>query len=680
MFEYIISPNGLFLLLALFAIGACGSLVFQKIDSLANWWSNFFTLSGSLFGLVFSYGVLTHGAVPAFEIPTTFPFLSLVFRVDYLSAFFIFLISLISCACSLYAFGYVKQFYKKYNIGSLGFFYNVFIASLILVVTAQHALFFLIVWELMSLASYFLVIFEHDHQENVKAGSLYFVMTHIGTAFIICAFLLMYLVAGSFDFDVIKQHASLFSPVMQSAIFLCALVGFGVKAGIIPLHIWLPSAHPAAPSHVSALMSGVMIKMGLYMLVRICFDFFSPAPVWWGLVFLVLGSLSSLLGVLYALAEHDLKKLLAYHSIENIGIILLGFGSSLIFLSKGLVALAAIGFIAALYHTINHAIFKGLLFLGAGSVISQMHTRNIEHYGGLIKVMPVTAFFFLVGSLAISALPPLNGFVSEWLTFQSLFQGVGNFNIVTTMFFLLAIGALAFTGGLAAACFVKAFGITFLARPRSTKSSLAKESSMVMQLGMGLLAICTLLFGVAAAPIGDILRKITMSISGFAKTSLEPINFDLLNIGNNFASVSMPALFFTMMFFLIFLSTLVTILCKNRRVQNGRTWDCGSDLNARMEITATGFSRSLVVIFRSLLRPQRTTDVEYYDTKTKYFPIKSELTLELHDVYRSYIYNTFEKITRTISDQVKKIQTGNINGYIAYIFLALIILLLSLAL
>ncbi len=680
MFEYIISINGLFLLLALFILGACGSLVVSKYDSLANWWSNFFALCGSLFGLVFSIGVLTSGAVPTFQIPTTFPFLSLSLRVDHLSAFFIFLISLISCACSLYALGYVKQFYKKYNIGALGFFYNLFIASLILVVTAQHALFFLIVWELMSLTSYFLVIFEHDHQENIKAGSLYFIMTHIGTAFIICAFLLMYLVAGSFDFDAIKQHASLFSPVMQGAIFLCALIGFGVKAGIIPLHIWLPSAHPAAPSHVSALMSGVMIKVGLYMLVRICFDLFSPAPTWWGLVFLVLGSLSSLLGVLYALAEHDLKKLLAYHSIENIGIILLGFGSSLIFLSKGLVALAAIGFIAALYHTINHAIFKGLLFLGAGSVISQMHTRNIEHYGGLIKVMPITAFFFLVGSLAISALPPLNGFVSEWLTFQSLFQGVGNFSMITTAVFLLAIGALAFTGGLAAACFVKAFGITFLARPRSTQSTLAKESSMVMQLGMGLLAVCTLLFGVGAAPVGDFLRKITMSISSFSKVPFEPIKFDLLNIGNNFASVSMPAIFFTMVFFLIFLTTLVTILCKNRRVQSGRTWDCGSDLNSRMEITATGFSRSLVVIFRSLLRPQRTTEVEYYDTKTKYFPVKSELTLELHDVYRTYIYNTFEKITRNISDQVKKIQTGNINGYIAYIFLALIILLLSLAL
>ena len=468
MLALILSPAGFFLVIATYAAGALGALLLDKYDRPANLWGNLFAIAGSVLGILFSGAVLITGTFPAFGIPTSFPLLSLSFRIDYLSAFFMLLISFIALFCSIYALGYAGHFYRKYPLGALGFFYNTFIAGMILVVTAHHALCFLLVWEIMSLTSYFLVIYERREAENIKAGSLYFIMTHIGTAFILFAFLLMYGATGSFDFGEIGNGMAAAPQSLRNAVFVFAIIGFGAKAGIIPFHIWLPAAHPAAPSHVSALMSGVMIKTGIYMLARMGWDMMpGPPPLWWGLLVLICGSISSLLGVLYALSEHDLKRLLAYHSIENIGIILLGLGSSLVFLSAGLKTLALLGLIAALYHTLNHATFKALLFLGAGAVIAQTRTRNIEAYGGLIKVMPQTAFFFLAGSLAISALPPFNGFFSEWMTFQSLFVGISTFSLATKVIFLLATGALAFTGGLAAACFVKAFGVTFLARPRS---------------------------------------------------------------------------------------------------------------------------------------------------------------------------------------------------------------------
>ena len=283
--------------------------------------------------------------------------------------------------------------------------------------------------------------------------------------------------------------------VQTCALPILFLFGFGVKAGIVPLHIWLPEAHPVAPSNVSALLSGVIIKTGIYGLTRVLFDFMGTPPNWWGVTVLSIGTISAVLGVLYALMEHDLKRLLAYHSIENIGIILMGLGASLMFLHTNHPVLAALALIAGLYHTINHAIFKALLFLGAGAILHATHTRNMEEMGGLIKRMPKTAFFFLIGAVAISALPPLNGFVSEWLTYQSLLQGFGTTGSLVRLMFPLSGAMLALTGALAAACFVKAFGITFLAQPRSEPAAKAHEAAPTMVLGMGLLAAACFFLG-----------------------------------------------------------------------------------------------------------------------------------------------------------------------------------------
>lgn len=674
MIDYILSQSGFFLIISLFVIGAVGSLLFYEYDRMANIWGNAFAMIGSIGGLLYASFALMRGGVQQFSFSSTFPLLTFSMRIDSLSAFFIGIISLIALLCSLYAIGYLQYFYKKYAIAPLAFFYNIFIISMILVVTANHALYFLIVWEIMALASYFLVMYERNDPDNVKAGSLYFIMTHIGTAFILSAFLVLYQAVGSFDFDDIRKFSPFISPLVRDAVFISALIGFGMKCGIIPLHIWLPAAHPAAPSHVSALMSGVMIKTGVYMIIRICFDLFSGVPEWWGLVVLVLGMISAVLGVLYALSEHDIKKLLAFHSIENIGIIFLGLGSSIIFSSAGMVGLAVLSSIAALYHTANHAIFKALLFMGAGSVLSATHTRNIEEYGGLIKRMPQTAFFFLIGSLAISAMPPFNGFVSEWLTFQSLFQGVLSLSLISKLFCILAIGALGLTGGLAAACFVKAFGVTFLARARSEHAQQANESSASMRLGMAMCALLTLVFGIGSGYISKILTSITQSFPSFSHADSFVFTSGLLSVGDGFAEMSMPRIAFGLLILFIILIIGMRVFLPRTKVLFGRTWDCGIDLTSRMEITATGFSRSLITVFRSLLFPVKKVTVDYGDTYASYFPQRNTVTLELYDVYRERLYGVIAKTIMMVSEKARGIQSGNVNMYILYILVALMAL------
>ncbi len=672
------TPSNLFLLtLFLWLTGAFVSLIFKNDDQSANRWGNSLAILGSITGLISSLSVLITGSVFSFGFASSFPLLSLTFNVDKLSAFFIFLISLIALLASIYAFGYVKHFYKKYSIGLLGFYYNLFLAGMLMVVSAHNALFFLIVWEIMSLASYFLVIFENKEKENIKAGSLYFIMTHIGTACIILAFLLIFKSTGSLDFGVIKQHIGAIDPFTRNIIFVLALIGFGTKAGIIPFHVWLPSAHPAAPSHVSALMSGVMIKTGIYMFIRIFMFLMPVAPLWWGVVILILGAISSLLGVLYALTEHDIKRLLAYHSIENIGIILLGLGSSMIFWSLNMMPLAILGLTAALFHTLNHGVFKALLFLGAGSVISQTHTRNMEEYGGLIKYMPQTAFFFLVGSMAISALPPFNGFFSEWLTFQSLFGGIVSSDVTIQWVFIVAAGSLAFTGGLAAMCFVKAFGATFLARPRSEEVPHAKESGVSLRIGMGALAALTLIIGFSAGLITNILTGVAKGL-GIFHSSEPSFNSTILSTGlhSGFASVSMPFILLSICAATAITFLVISQITRNRKTKIGITWDCGTTPDSRMEITATGFSRSIISMFRGVLKPTQQVDVEYHDENMPYFQTTKTVELGVRDVYHAYLYQPVHFVTTKISWYTKKIQGGNINVYILYVFIMLVILLI----
>jgi hydrogenase-4 component B len=458
------------------------------------------------------------------------------------------------------------------------------------------------------------------------------------------------------------------------------LIGFGTKAGIIPFHIWLPVAHPAAPSHISALMSGVMIKTGIYMMMRIFLDLLTPIPLWWGLTVLAAGAVSSLLGVLYALTEHDIKRLLANHSIENIGIILLGLGASLTFSSLGMPALALLGFVAALFHTLNHAIFKSLLFLCAGAVISQMHTRNMEEYGGLIKYMPQTALFFLVGSMAISALPPFNGFFSEWLTFQALFQGIAALDFSARWVFILAAGALALTGGLALACFVKAFGAIFLARPRSAEVAHAVEAPWPLRASMGALAALSLACGIFSGPLTKGIEAIGRNFGVFRNAApfASFASGTGIAVGGDFASVSGPAfaIFFAVILALVMYITRRVVHAR-QKVTVGATWDCGTDLGPRMEITATGFARSLILIFQGVLKSSLQHTIEYHDAESRYLPRSRTVVLTVRDVYHTHLYQPLRAFIMGASARIKNIQSGNINAYILYIFLALVAALFS---
>src|SRR3989338_2315650 len=673
------AQEGFFVLIGLFLIGALGSLALYRNAVLANIWSFFFAMIGSLWGIAFS--LLCLQAPYALEIEALLshsPLLSLSFTIDKLSGFFLFTISLIALFCSLYGMGYARQFFGRYNLGTLGFFYNIFICGMMLVVSSSNSVLFLFAWELMSLASYFLVIYEHKEESNVRAGFRYFIMMHIGTAFVVFAFLLLFKFTGSFSFASIGEQIALVPALAQSIIFFCALIGFGMKAGIIPLHTWLPAAHPAAPSLVSALMSGVMIKTGIYMMIRVFLDMFSAIPEWWGLVVLAVGAISSLLGVLYALNEHDLKRLLAYHSIENIGIILLGLGSAMTFLSFDMPELAVIGIIAALFHTLNHATFKSLLFLSAGSVISQTHTRNIEELGGIAKRMPATAFLFLIGAMAISALPPLNGFFSEWLTFQTLFQGVSSLDVISKWLFLLSAGSLALTSGLAIACFVKAFGVTFLARPRSHEAEHAAESSFSLIFSMGLLAGMIMLLGIFAGTIASFLREIANAlINSSSVPQVFNSSFEGIHIGG-FAEVSSLGIAGVLAGSILVIAMMVKYGVKrNQKVSIGSTWDCGVDLTSRMEITGTGFSRSLILIFKGILKPTKQTGIEYSDADSRYLPKARTIAFGLADVYKEYIENPVYNLLVSISEWTKRFQGGNLNAYIMYIFVALLIVLIA---
>lgn len=675
----LLTPNGFFLIMGVFVAGSLLSLAFFRLKGgvVSSTLAHALSLAGSALALLFAGGVLWTGQGIEWVVEGGFPFLPYSFRVDALAVFFMAIIATVAAASSLFGLGYHKHYAGKYSLSFLGFLYPLFVASLFLVVTANHAYFFLLSWEIMSVTSFLLVTYEFKKASNARAGFLYFLMTHLGTAAIALAFFLIYGVIGSFNFNDWRGAGAALTGWVQIAVFALALIGFGTKAGIIPLHIWLPEAHPAAPSHVSALLSGVMLKTAIYMLIRFFLDFFPGADMRWGLLILALGAISSLLGVLYALTEHDLKRLLAYHSVENIGIILLGLGSSIVFFSMGLDSVAFFGLAAALYHTMNHAIFKALLFLGAGAVSASTGTRNIEKYGGLIKRMPYTAFFFLVGSMAISAFPPLNGFASEWLTFQSLFFGIASSSVWVKALFIFGIASLAFTGGLAAACFVKAFGATFLARARTEEAREAREASPSMLWAMGFLTVLCVVLGVFSTVVIAGLVGVSGSLSLAGADSLAFPFREFIEARSSFDFI-LPLRWVAMgLVVFIALVWFVTYLFTRRRfVRTGPTWDCGTPLSPRNEITAESFSRSIVTVFQGVLRPTRQKEIEYHDEQSRYFTKYESVSTALSDPYRRFLYRPASAVLLIVARQAKRVQSGNVNVYVAYILITLIVLLL----
>ncbi len=633
---------------------------------------------GACAGFVLGLKVLLSNVPFVLSIPNLLPIAGgFALRLDPLGAFFLVLIGLGAVPSVIYGAGYSEAYEDgSASLRMLGIALNLFLLTMSLVTFAENILTFLLMWEGMSLTSYFLVMTEAREESVVQAGVWYFAMTHLGLAFLVSAFILM-MNGSSGAFPDLRADSGSLSALTRSLVFLLAFLGFGSKAGIVPLHVWLPIAHPAAPSHVSALMSGVMIKMGVYGIIRVGLDLLGGGPAWWGGLILGVGAISAILGILYALMQTDLKKLLAYSSVENIGIILIGIGAGFIFQSYGLMALAALGFIGGLYHALNHASFKGLLFLGAGSVLHATRTRNMEEMGGLIKRMPWTALFFLVGAASISALPPLNGFISEWIIFQSL---LGGFTIAApgiSIILPMAVGMLALTSGLAAAGFVKAFGITFLALPRSQASAHAHESPLSMKIGMGILALACIGLGLGPFVFVPIIGGAITGIGRLPDTRAEFIFNGSLRTPTAFGQMSSSFVMLGLLVLFVLIPLVMKILQVNQKLRISDTWGCGRvGQTPRMEYTATSFAEPLLRVFAEIYRPTKDVTIDFHP-ESKYFVQSIEYKSDIRPWFEEFIYDPILNKIREWSHRVRQLQSGSLHGYIAYLFIILSVLLVS---
>jgi hydrogenase-4 component B len=582
--------------------------------------------------------------------------------VDGLSAIFLLPIFLISLLGNVYGLGYWKQTQHPQNGRKLRLFYGLLTAGMALLVIARNSILFLFGWEIMALSAFFLVTTEDQAQEVRETGWIYLVATHVATLSLFALFALLRAAGGSFALVPLDQQN--LTPGMATAIFILGLVGFGLKAGIMPLHVWLPGAHAVAPSHVSAMLSGVMIKMGIYGLVRVTSLLPNP-PLEWGCVVLGLGVVSGVLGVAFAIGQHDLKRLLAYHSIENIGIIVMGLGLALIGRSLGHVDWVVLGLSGSLLHVWNHALFKALLFLSAGSVIHATHTREIDHLGGLAKGMPWTALGFLVGTVAICGLPPLNGFVSEFLIYLGLFSTLGNGEGPSFAGAAFAAPALALIGALAVACFVKVYGAVFLGTARSKHAQHAHESPLTMTGPMGVLVACCFLIGLAPMLLAPTLG---IGVSAWAP--------DLKDAGPRLATLA-PLDWITVMGLLLIAALLVGgvglwLRLRHGVVEKGATWGCGyAAPTPRMQYTSSSFAQMLVGLFSWVLRPRT-----HKPGNLPLFPQKTDFHSEVPDTVLDEVVLPTFRFGAWLFFRFRVFQQGSIQAYLLYIFIALIALLL----
>lgn len=617
-------------------------------------------LGGSALAAIPVLSVLRGEGALAAEFCWSLPGATLGYRLDALSAFFCLPVLLIAPLGQIYGGAYLRG--SKRWLGSHWLFYNLLAASMLLLLAAHNALFFLIVWEVMALSSFFLVM--HDHAESAvrEAGWTYLIATHVGTLALLAFFAVLGSRAGSLDFAGLASVRP--SGLSLGLLFLLALLGFGVKAGFIPLHVWLPEAHPAAPSHVSALMSGVMIKTGIYGLLR-ALILLGPPTAWMGWILVGIGLVSGIGGVLFALAQHDLKRLLAYHSVENIGIIALGLGAGVLGLAWRIPALAILGFGGGLLHVLNHAVFKSLLFFGAGAVIHSTGTRNLEELGGVIKRARWTGFTFLIGSAAISGLPPFNGFISEFYIYFAGIRGLGAATPGPVILAVCLLTGLALIGGLALACFAKAFGIVFLGEPRSDLAKAAHDPGGMMRLPLQLLSLlCGFIGLLAPLTLGLVLPPV-QALAG-AQISLDPTPSLLAQ------SLAVIALLLALLLILAAWLYLVRrALPRGRREALAGTWDCGyARPTARMQYTASSFAAPITGLFQRLLGTRNQgTPVRGY------FPASASFHSDTPDAARERLFAPIFNLASRLIAPLRKLQHGNLNGYLIHIAVTLIVLL-----
>lgn len=582
---------------------------------------------------------------------------SLSLRIDSLSAFFLVAIFSVSLLAVVYSFHYMDNERKSLRTAANYLFFSLLIAAMALVVTADNLITFLLCWELMSLSSFFLVVYNYENEDNRKAGYLYFIFSHVGAMLIFSAFGILYAYTGSFEFEA----AAAIPETAKMLVFILAFIGFGSKAGVFPFHVWLPHAHPAAPSHISAVMSGVMIKTGIYGILRMYAVLDWQTPVF-GEIVLIAGITSGILGVVYALGQHDLKRLLAYHSVENIGIILIGIGLGMIGAASGKPIMAVLGFAGGLLHVLNHSIFKSLLFMGAGMVLRKTGTRAMDRLGGLLKGMKITGTTFLIGSLAISGLPPFNGFISEFLIYLGGFRGLA-LSRFDFMLSLLAIVSLALIGGLALACFTKVFGVVFQGEPRTKAAQDVTEDGGMMLVPMLLLAGACVVIGV----FPGIFTK--MSVQGVTSLGLGYRGMPLDPFTELTGNITRAAAVFFLL--LIMIVALRALLYRGKTITRSGTWGCGfTQPTARMQYSATSYAASILEFFR----PVAPVDEDHPPVQGR-FPAPTHYQSRMNDLAEKHMDGLIVRPVLYLFDKLRWLQHGDIHLYIGYILLAIVALL-----
>jgi len=592
---------------------------------------------------------VTHGwAVPAGALDA---------GLDPLSAFFLIPLLLLSALAAVYGREYLLAFARRKSLGPPTFFFNLLVASMIGVVVARDGLLFLFAWEVMTLTSYALVVFEYEDPAVQRAGWVYLIAAHAGVACLFAMFLLLGRASGSLAFASFVTTPMATAPVL---VFLLALVGFGVKAGIVPLHVWLPEAHAAAPSHVSALMSGVLIKMGIYGILRVMT--FLPFSGWWGPTLMWLGLAGALYGISLALYQRDLKRVLAYSSIENVGLILLGLGVGLWGRGHGYSRLAALGFAGGLLHVWNHVLMKGLMFLSAGSVLHGAGTKDLERLGGLMKRMPATGALMVVGATAISGLPPLNGFVGEWLMYLGLIEGGMQADRVHNISMLLAVGVVALVGGLAVLCFVRLVGIVLLGSPRSDAAAHAHESSPWMTGPMLLLAIAALTVAIVPGRVVGAFSLVVAQLGGAAAAeALGAVTASTRIIGAGAAGILIA---------LVAVGAIFALLTRRRAAD--QTWGCGyAAPTVRMQYTGRSFSEFLA---ERLVPPPLRARVAHKAPEA-IFPREGEFSTENTDPFTRSVYQPFLARCADRFARLRWLQQGVLHFYILYILVVLVVAL-----
>jgi hydrogenase-4 component B len=607
---------------------------------------------------------LLGGGTERLVLPLGLPDLPFHLRLDPLSSFFLLLLGASSAGVSVFAGGYFRQG-EGTAPGLLCLQYHLFLASMGWVLLADDAYGFMVAWELMALSSYFLVTTQHRIPEIRRAGFIYLLMAHLGAIAILLSFGVLQ--GGSWQFTFDAMRAAHLTPAWAAAAFLLALAGFGGKAGLVPLHVWLPEAHPAAPSPVSALMSGVMLKTAVYGMLRVTLDLLGRPIWWWGLVPLTFGLFTAFYGVVFAAVQTDMKRLLAYSSIENIGIIFTGFGLSMVFLGAGMQAVAALALLATLYHCLNHAFMKSLLFLGTGAVLHATGERNLGRLGGLIHRMPWVAWLSLIGVLAIAGLPPLNGFVSEWLLLQSFLFADRVPHEFVNLLIPMGTALVALCAALAGYVMVKFFGVIFLGQPRELSLARAHDCGRLERLGLGWLALGCVLLGLLPLQVVSALGAVTRQLVGAAVPQSASQWWLLAPVPGRPVSYG-PLVFLLATAAVVALTVLAVRLAYHQRVRRAGVWDCGfGPLNARMQDTAEGFGQPIRNIFQSFFQIERELPSPS-DRAPRY-------RIAIRDRLWGAVYEPLGRSVQRFANAVAFLQQGRVSVYLLYSFVTLLVLL-----